>query len=55
MRFLTFALAKGRLADNAMRLFKEIGIGEENLCEEMKSSRKLVYVDETRGHKFFLA
>jgi ATP phosphoribosyltransferase len=55
MRFLTFALAKGRLADNAMRLFKEIGIGEENLCEEMKSSRKLVYVDEARGHKFFLA
>ena len=38
MRYLTVALAKGRLADKAMDLFERAGIS----CEEMKdkSSRK---------------
>ena len=32
MRYLTIALAKGRLADKTMALFEKIGI----TCEEMK-------------------
>ena len=32
MRYLTIALAKGRLAKNTMELFEQIGID----CEEMK-------------------
>lgn len=53
MRYLTFALGKGRLADRTMRLFEEIGI----TCEEMrdKSSRKLIFVNEELGLRFFLA
>lgn len=52
-RYLTFALAKGRLANKTMELLKEIGI----TCEEMKdkSSRKLIFVNEERKLKFFLA
>ncbi len=53
MRYLTVALAKGRLADKGMALFERIGIG----CEEMKdkSSRKLIFVNEELGMRFFLA
>ena len=38
MRYLTFALAKGRLAKQTLELFEKVGI----TCEEMKdpSSRK---------------
>ena len=52
-RYLTFALAKGRLANKTMELLEEIGI----TCEEMKdkSSRKLIFVNEERKLKFFLA
>lgn len=32
MRYLTIALAKGRLAKNALEIFENIGI----TCEEMK-------------------
>ena len=32
MRYLTIALAKGRLADKAMEMFEAIGIS----CDEMK-------------------
>jgi len=32
MRYLTFALGKGRLANRTLQLFEEIGI----TCEEMK-------------------
>ena len=44
MRYLTFALAKGRLADKTLSLFEQIGI----TCEEMKdkSSRKLIFILE---------
>ncbi len=52
-RYLTFALAKGRLANKTMELLEEIDI----TCEEMKdkSSRKLIFVNEERKLKFFLA
>ena len=53
MRYLTVALAKGRLAGKAMELFEQIGIS----CPEMKdkSSRKLIFVNEELGMRFFLA
>lgn len=53
MRYLTVALAKGRLARKAMELFEEIGIS----CDEMKDrdSRKLIFVNEGLGIRFFLA
>ena len=53
MRYLTVALAKGRLARKAMELFEEIGIS----CDEMKDkdSRKLIFVNEELGIRFFLA
>ena len=52
-RYLTFALAKGRLANKTMELLEEIGI----TCEEMKdkNSRKLIFVNEEKKLKFFLA
>ena len=52
-RYLTFALGKGRLANQTLKLFEEIGI----TCEEMKdkSSRKLIFVNEELKLKFFLA
>lgn len=52
MRYLTFALAKGRLAKKAMDLLEQIGI----TCEEMKTdSRKLIFTNEDLKLKFFLA
>ena len=53
MRYLTFALGKGRLAKTALDLFEKIGI----TCEEMKDkdSRKLLFVNEELKLKFFLA
>ncbi len=53
MRYLTVALAKGRLAQKAMELFQQIGI----TCDEMKdkSSRRLIFVNEDLGVRFFLA
>ncbi|MBR6364992.1 MAG: ATP phosphoribosyltransferase [Lachnospiraceae bacterium] len=53
MEYLTFALAKGRLAKKAMELFEKIGIH----CEEMKDekTRKLIFVNEELKMKFFLA
>ena len=53
MRYLTIALAKGRLAEKAMEMFEAIGIS----CDEMKdkASRKLIFVNEDRGVRFFLA
>ena len=43
MKYLTFALAKGRLAKKSMELFEQIGI----TCEEMKDehSRRLIFVN----------
>ena len=53
MRYLTIALAKGRLADKAMEMFEAIGIS----CDEMKdkASMKLIFVNEHLGVRFFLA
>ncbi len=52
-RYLTFALAKGRLACRTLELFEEMGIS----CEEMKDkkTRKLIFVNEEQKLKFFLA
>ncbi len=53
MRYLTFALAKGRLANQSLEMFEKIGI----TCEEMKDkrSRKLIFTNEEQGYRFFLA
>lgn len=53
MRYLTFALGKGRLAQQTLDLFEQIGI----TCEEIKdkNSRKLIFVNEELKLKFFLA
>lgn len=53
MRYLTFALGKGRLANQTLDLFEKIGI----TCEEMKDkeSRKLIFTNEELKLRFFLA
>ena len=53
MRYLTFALTKGRLADQTMALLEKAGI----TCREMedKKTRKLIFVNEELGMKFFLS
>lgn len=53
MRYLTFALTKGRLADKTLAMLEKIGI----TCEEMKDkdSRKLIFVNEELKLRFFLA
>ncbi|MCI8659621.1 MAG: ATP phosphoribosyltransferase, partial [Lachnospiraceae bacterium] len=53
MRYLTFALAKGRLASKSLEMFEKIGI----TCEEMKdkNSRKLIFTNEDLKCRFFLA
>lgn len=52
MKYLTFALAKGRLADKTMELLGQLGI----TCDEMKEdSRKLIFTNEELKLKFFLA
>lgn len=52
-RYLTFALAKGRLARTTLELLEKIGI----TCEEMKDkdSRRLIFVNEELKFKFFLS
>lgn len=53
MRYLTFALGKGRLAKQTLAAFEKIGI----TCQEMKDkdTRKLIFVNEELKLKFFLA
>jgi ATP phosphoribosyltransferase len=53
MRYLTFALAKGRLAKKTLEILEQIGF----TCEEMKdpNSRKLIFVNEEQKIKIFLA
>ncbi len=53
MRYITFALGKGRLAYKTLELLEQIGI----YCEEMKDkdSRKLIFVNEELKLKFFLS
>ena len=51
MRYLTVALAKGRLAELAMDIFTSIGID----CAQMKEkTRKLIFTDEEHKMKFIL-
>ena len=51
MKYLTIALAKGRLAEISMELFMSIGLD----CSEMKEkSRKLIFADEVNKIKFIL-
>ena len=49
MRYLTFALGKGRLANQTLELFEKIGI----TCEEMKD--KLIFTNEELKLRFFLS
>lgn len=53
MRYITFALAKGRLAKKTLGILEKIGI----TCEEMKDpdTRKLIFVNEELKLKFFLS
>lgn len=53
MRYLTFALTKGRLASRTLEMLEQLGI----TCDEMKDkdSRKLIFVNEDMKLKFFLA
>lgn len=51
MKYLTIALAKGRLAELAMDMFTDIGMD----CSEMKEkSRKLIFTDEKNKVRFIL-
>ena len=52
-RYLTFALGKGRLAKQTLKLFEQIGIS----CKEINDpdTRKLIFVNEELKLKFFLA
>ena len=52
-RYLTFALGKGRLAKKTLELFEKIGI----TCDEIRDpdTRKLIFVNEEHGLRFFLA
>ena len=53
MRYLTFALTKGRLASKTLEMLERLGI----TCDEMKDkeSRKLIFTNEELKLKFFLA
>ncbi len=52
MRYLTFALTKGRLAKQTLEALEQVGI----TCEEMKKdTRRLIFVNEEKKLKFFLA
>lgn len=53
MRYLTFALAKGRLAKETLKLLEKINI----TCEEINDpkTRKLIFQNEEVGVRFFLA
>ena len=47
MRYLTFALTKGRLASKTLDMLEKLGI----TCDEMKdkNSRKLIFTNEELG------
>ena len=53
IRYLTFALGKGRLAKQTLEAFEKLGI----TCQEMKdkNTRKLIFTNEDLKLKFFLA
>ncbi len=53
MRYITIALAKGRLAQQSLALFEQAGMG----CREIRQpdTRKLIFTNEELGIRFFLA
>ena len=53
MRYLTFALAKGRLAKETLKLLEKTGI----TCEEINdpTTRKLIFQNDELGIRFFLS
>ena len=53
MRYLTFALAKGRLAKETLKLLEKTGI----TCEEINDpkTRKLIFQNDELGVRFFLS
>ncbi len=53
MRYLTFALAKGRLAGKTMDMLRQLGVS----CQEFydPDTRRLIFTDEEKGMRFFLA
>ena len=53
MRYLTFALTKGRLAGKTLEMLEKIGFS----CDEMKDkdTRKLIFTNEEQKLRFFLA
>ena len=53
MRYLTFALAKGRLANKTMDMFEKLGITCDSIRD--KETRQLIFVNEDLKLKFFLA
>lgn len=53
MKYLTFALAKGRLANKSLKLFEKIGITMEEMQDP--DTRKLIFVNEDLKIKMFLS
>lgn len=53
MKYLTFALAKGRLAEKTLELFEAIGITMDEMKD--KKTRKLIFVNEDLKIKMFLS
>lgn len=52
MQQITFALAKGRLAEKAMDVLKDLGI----TCKEMEGdTRKLLFTSDDGNYRFFLS
>lgn len=51
MKYITIALAKGRLAELSIELFESIGLN----CSEMREkTRKLIFTDEEKKIKFIM-
>ena len=53
MKYITIALAKGRLAKQTLALLEQSGITSEEMKE--KDTRKLIFVNEELRLKFFLS
>ena len=51
MKYITVALAKGRLAKTAVSMFEKMGF---DVAEMMEKSRKLIFTDEKTKMKFIL-
>lgn len=53
MRMITFALAKGRLAKDVMKLLAKSGVSVPEMDDP--GTRKLIFEDTEHGYRFFLA